>query len=77
MAFAATAHPALRPHPLAWTSNARADKYSLLPYALATAFIYGICGYGPLGPAPQFAGADLMSGPSCEISLFSTKKGRR
>jgi hypothetical protein len=32
---------------------------SLLRHALATPSIYRICGYGPSGPAPTFAGADL------------------
>ena len=41
--------------------NGRDDKRSLLRYALATASIYGICGYGPSGPAPKFAGANFAN----------------
>jgi hypothetical protein len=33
----------------------------LLRYALATASIYGLCGYGPSGPAPKFAGANFSN----------------
>jgi len=35
------------------------DKRSLLRYALATASIYGDCGYRPSGPAPTFTGANF------------------
>jgi len=38
------------------------DKHSLLRYALATASVYGICGCGPSGLAPTFAGANLNAG---------------
>jgi len=37
------------------------DKRSLLRYVLATAFTYGICGYGPSGPALKFAGANFSN----------------
>jgi hypothetical protein len=43
--------------------NPPSDKCSLLRYALATASIYGICGYGPSGPAPTSAGADFANPP--------------
>ena len=39
------------------------DKRLLLRYALATASIYGICGCGPSGPAPKFAGANFANPP--------------
>jgi N-acetylglutamate synthase-like GNAT family acetyltransferase len=38
------------------------DKRSLLRHALATASIYGVCGCGPSGPAPTFAGLNLSNG---------------
>jgi hypothetical protein len=41
----------------------RANEHSLPHYALATARIYGICGCGPSGPAPKFAGADFANPP--------------
>jgi hypothetical protein len=55
----------------------RADKRSLLRYALATAPIYGISGYGPSGPAPTFADANLTPGPSCELAGLSERAYER
>ena len=55
------------PHPPQCFSGARGhggnEKRSLSRCALATAFIYGICGCGPSGPAPKFAGAHSANPP--------------
>ena len=44
-------------------ANTRNDKRSLLCYALAPASAYGLCGCGPSGPTPKFAGADSTNLP--------------
>jgi len=46
------------------TAAGSADERSLLRYALATASIYSICGYGPPGSAPNsLARTSQMPGP--------------
>jgi hypothetical protein len=70
VASSASLHPsATRGWRGSWRfGNADHDKRSLLRHALATASIYGVCSYRPSGPAPKFAGANLMPGP------FNVKK---
>ena len=41
--------------------NTRNDKRSLPRCAPATTSIYGMCGYGPSGPVPTFAGAHFSN----------------
>jgi len=57
------------------------DKHSLPRYALATASIYGVCGYGPAGPAPQFACAAKLNvddsiGKQCLGQMNSQRQSR-
>jgi PHD/YefM family antitoxin component YafN of YafNO toxin-antitoxin module len=46
----------------------------MLRYVPATASIYGVCSYGPSGPAPTFAGANFANPPLVGIGPLTPLK---